>query len=102
MTANYKNFLIKLPKSLRIFLMDRDILNAYLKNTLSFLKNHPGHESTLMNIIRESPRSIISQSFTWMDTLEGDSYWLELDAKWKKEAAKLILYDKTNLISSEL
>lgn len=64
----------------RLFLVENDILDRYIKYAY---KEKEKSKYTVSRYIRQ----IIDWAFKWTDTDEGQTFWSELDEKWRAKCA---------------
>ena len=64
----------------RLFLVENDVLNRYIKYAY---KEKEKSKYTVSRYIRQ----IIDWAFKWTDTEEGQTFWNELDKKWRAKCA---------------
>ena len=59
------------------FLLHKEIRDKFLSNVSK-------HHGDLQSFINASDPPTIGNSFTWLDTPEGDTFWLDLDSEFIK------------------
>jgi hypothetical protein len=64
----------RMPRKLATFLKEHDAFKAFVKNRKEFARKCPEHK---IMCDREEEVTIIN-SFTWLETKEGDDYWIRL------------------------
>ena len=64
----------------RLFLVENDVLDRYIKYADTEKEEHKYVEHLYI-------RKIVDWAFKWTDTEEGQTFWDELDEKWRAKCA---------------
>lgn len=82
---NKKTLRKRIPESLVKFLKKKKILTVYLNNVVNHY-NRWGYFSPEEDIYnRVCSENVIKSTFIWFDTKEGDLFWRDVHAEYKKE-----------------